>query len=253
MSDEDDSSTTSSDMDRKYQPPPPSDLPHPQGRMTKDDLHQWSIYRQNLTSSIAESVLAPLVGGRSNGPLPYGNFQMHDQSIESVLHQGRQDDYLLGDKGDIYLKFGLPRVAVQRNDQQQQLHHQQQYRLYKPGGQFLQQSSAVARKTQSEMDIRRAVLDAPSGRGPYLGTSKFSGSLENGLDLLGTAVAAANTRATNSPMPQYAHSDVAGPTVSTVCLIIFLFAYEVSSKTTVIYLFLLRFLTLFAWIIVCNV
>lgn len=193
-------------LDRKYQPPPPSsDLPHPQGRMTKDDLHQWSIYRQNLTSSIAESVLAPLVGGRSNGPLPYGNFQMHDQSIESVLHQGRQDDYLLGDKGDIYLKFGLPRVALQRHDQQQQ----HQWKLYKAGGQFLQSG----RKTQSEMDIRRAVLEAPAGRGPYFGgNSKLSGSLENGLDLLG--LTRADTGATNSPMPQYAQSDVAGPTVS---------------------------------------
>ncbi len=44
--------------------------------------------------------------------LPFGDFQMHDQTVESVITQGRKEDMLLGDQSDVYLRFGLPRVAL---------------------------------------------------------------------------------------------------------------------------------------------
>jgi hypothetical protein len=39
---------------------------------TAEDLHAWSIYRQNLNSDFADSAL----GSNMKAPLPYGNFQL---------------------------------------------------------------------------------------------------------------------------------------------------------------------------------
>ncbi len=39
---------------------------------TAEDLHAWSIYRQNLNSDFADSAL----GSSMKAPLPYGNFQL---------------------------------------------------------------------------------------------------------------------------------------------------------------------------------
>ena len=46
--------------ERRYAPPKHDEI-HPPvaGRRNKDDLHEWSIYRQNLTSSIADGMLQP--------------------------------------------------------------------------------------------------------------------------------------------------------------------------------------------------
>lgn len=131
------------DRQRKYAPPPPLGGP-------KDDLHEWSIYRQNLTSTLAESLLSGLAQNQPmNGPmggstrsstrgrgapfatagstnLPYGDFQMHDQAVESVLNRGRRQDPYLGDKGQVYLRFGLPRVAL--------ANEKGIYALSRPGG-----------------------------------------------------------------------------------------------------------------------
>lgn len=47
---------------------------------TAEDLHAWSIYRQNLNSDFADSAL----GSSMKAPLPYGNFQL-DSSTSKLL------------------------------------------------------------------------------------------------------------------------------------------------------------------------
>lgn len=47
---------------------------------TAEDLHAWSIYRQNLNSDFADSAL----GSSMKAPLPYGNFQL--DSSTSTFH-----------------------------------------------------------------------------------------------------------------------------------------------------------------------
>jgi hypothetical protein len=47
---------------------------------TAEDLHAWSIYRQNLNSDFADSAL----GSNMKAPLPYGNFQL--DSTTSTYH-----------------------------------------------------------------------------------------------------------------------------------------------------------------------
>ncbi len=46
---------------------------------TAEDLHAWSIYRQNLNSDFADSAL----GSSMKAPLPYGNFQL-DSTTSTV-------------------------------------------------------------------------------------------------------------------------------------------------------------------------
>lgn len=151
------------ESDRKYAPPPTSD-PHRflGGKRTKDDLHEWSIYRQNLTSSIAGSLL----GLDSKAPLTYGDFQMHDQTVESVLSHGRKEDFMLGNKGDIYLRFGLPRISLQPSPGANEPDN------LSPGGDILNSN----RKVQSELDLRRAVLDSQTTRGPYMNAGNHRSS-----------------------------------------------------------------------------
>lgn len=46
---------------------------------TAEDLHAWSIYRQNLNSDFADSAL----GSSAKAPLPYGNFQLDSTTSKS--------------------------------------------------------------------------------------------------------------------------------------------------------------------------
>lgn len=45
-----------------------------------EDLHAWSIYRQNLNSDFADSAL----GSSMKAPLPYGNFQLDSSTSKAV-------------------------------------------------------------------------------------------------------------------------------------------------------------------------
>ncbi|CAB3368965.1 Hypothetical predicted protein [Cloeon dipterum] len=75
--------------------------------LASEDLHAWSIYRQNLNSDFADSAL----GAGEKSPLPYGNFQLRESTVRSILRHPRY-----GPKSELtgnmytYLKFGLPRV-----------------------------------------------------------------------------------------------------------------------------------------------
>ncbi|KAK4297636.1 hypothetical protein Pmani_029956 [Petrolisthes manimaculis] len=74
---------------------------------TCDDLHAWSIYRQNLNSDFTDSA----IGSQEKAPLPYGNFQLRESTVHSILNNPRYGPKSeLGSNMFTYLKFGLPRV-----------------------------------------------------------------------------------------------------------------------------------------------
>lgn len=72
-----------------------------------EDLHAWSIYRQNLNSDFTDSAL----GSAERSPLPYGNFQLRESTVASIMNNPRYGPKSeLGNNMFTYLKFGLPRV-----------------------------------------------------------------------------------------------------------------------------------------------
>lgn len=80
---------------------------------TCEDLHAWSIYRQNLNSDFTDSAL----GSSDKSPLPYGNFKLRDTTVQTILSHPRYGPQSpLGTNMYTYLKFGLPRVFPQQND-----------------------------------------------------------------------------------------------------------------------------------------
>uniref|UniRef100_A0A1I7YQX6 ABC transporter domain-containing protein n=1 Tax=Steinernema glaseri TaxID=37863 RepID=A0A1I7YQX6_9BILA len=81
---------------------------------SKDDLHQWSIFRQNLNSSMANTLLN-VPGYRENEVLPFGSFRMSEQAVQGVLEAGRSDERDIPTEPGTYLRFGLPRVLVGNN------------------------------------------------------------------------------------------------------------------------------------------
>ncbi|XP_022912646.2 ATP-binding cassette sub-family G member 8 isoform X1 [Onthophagus taurus] len=94
------------EMERKYSVPS-----NPESRAfsgtASEDLHAWSIYRQNLNSDFTDSAL----GSTDKSPLPYGNFQLRDTTVQSILSHPRYGPKsALGSNMYTYLKFGLPRV-----------------------------------------------------------------------------------------------------------------------------------------------
>ena len=89
-----------------------SGILHPPGMpSTSEDLHAWSIYRQNLNSDFTDSAL----GSSEKSPGPYGNFRLRDTTVQSILANpkyGPRNE--LGGNMYNYLKFGLPRVLATR-------------------------------------------------------------------------------------------------------------------------------------------
>ncbi|XP_018335601.1 ATP-binding cassette sub-family G member 8 [Agrilus planipennis] len=94
------------EMERKYSVPSNPDTRTLSGTAS-EDLHAWSIYRQNLNSDFTDSAL----GSTDKSPLPYGNFQLRDTTVQSILSHPRYGPKsALGSNMYTYLKFGLPRV-----------------------------------------------------------------------------------------------------------------------------------------------
>ncbi|KPJ01586.1 ATP-binding cassette sub-family G member 8 [Papilio xuthus] len=92
--------------ERRYSVPA-APLAHDPRTMHSEDLHAWSIYRQNLNSDFTDSAL----GSTDKSPLPYGNFQLRDTTVQSILSHPRYGPKsALGSNMYTYLKFGLPRV-----------------------------------------------------------------------------------------------------------------------------------------------
>ncbi|XP_026851165.1 ATP-binding cassette sub-family G member 8 isoform X1 [Drosophila persimilis] len=91
--------------ERRYSVPHGPNTPLPPA--ASEDLHAWSIYRQNLNSDFTDSAL----GSSDKSPLPYGNFQLRDTTVQSILNHPRYGPKSpLGSNMYTYLKFGLPRV-----------------------------------------------------------------------------------------------------------------------------------------------
>ncbi|KAJ8731790.1 hypothetical protein PYW08_014520 [Mythimna loreyi] len=92
--------------ERRYSVPS-NPMMHDHRGMHSEDLHAWSIYRQNLNSDFTDSAL----GSTDKSPLPYGNFQLRDTTVQSILSHPRYGPKsALGSNMYTYLKFGLPRV-----------------------------------------------------------------------------------------------------------------------------------------------
>lgn len=116
------------EMERKYSVPSNPDSRAFSGTAS-EDLHAWSIYRQNLNSDFTDSAL----GSTDKSPLPYGNFQLRDTTVQSILaHPRYGPKSALGSNMYTYLKFGLPRVFPPNHNgsnrsgtPQQSQHHQQ--------------------------------------------------------------------------------------------------------------------------------
>lgn len=99
-----------STMERRYSVPP-STLSDPSGRYrTTEDLHAWSIYRQNLNSDFTDSALDT---GHKSQP-PFGNFRLRESTVQTILNHPKygpkERNSELGSNVFTYLRFGLPRV-----------------------------------------------------------------------------------------------------------------------------------------------
>jgi len=72
-----------------------------------EDLHAWSIYRQNLNSDFTDSAL----GSTDKSALPFGDFRMRESTMQSILNNPKYGPRSeLGTNMFTYMKFGLPRV-----------------------------------------------------------------------------------------------------------------------------------------------
>ncbi|CAG9807686.1 unnamed protein product [Chironomus riparius] len=92
-------------------------VPHGPLPPASEDLHAWSIYRQNLNSDFTDSAL----GSSDKSPLPYGNFKLRDTTVHSILNHPRYGPKSpLGSNMYTYLKFGLPRVFPPNGSQRSQ-------------------------------------------------------------------------------------------------------------------------------------
>ena len=79
-----------------------------------DDLHAWSIYRQNLNADLSECAIG--VNKSSNTERPFGNFQLKEQTVNNILRHPKYGPRLKQDPYN-YLRFGLPRAKAHLNGQ----------------------------------------------------------------------------------------------------------------------------------------
>ncbi|GAB6028959.1 hypothetical protein CHUAL_004754 [Chamberlinius hualienensis] len=102
-------------LERRYSVPP-STISDPTGRgHPVEDLHAWSIYRQNINSGFTDSAL----GSSEKSSPPYGNFKLRESTVHSIMTHpkygpnARPKDNPPTNTAPTtfsYLKFGLPRV-----------------------------------------------------------------------------------------------------------------------------------------------
>ncbi|XP_055353320.1 ATP-binding cassette sub-family G member 8-like [Paramacrobiotus metropolitanus] len=135
---------------------------------TAEDLHAWSIYRQNINSELTTSALGDNPKG---GALPYGNFALRPHQVDAILHRakrasvGASSELLNSTNAMTYLKFGLPRVSVPNlkstGTSTPDTTPSKAIRLYGSRGVLTHPEPAFdrnsrLRKSRSEMDIRKA-------------------------------------------------------------------------------------------------
>ena len=74
-----------------------------------DDLHNWSIFRQNLNADLSECAIG--INKSSNTERPFGNFQLKETTVNNILQHPKYGPRLKQDPYT-YLKFGLPRAKA---------------------------------------------------------------------------------------------------------------------------------------------
>ncbi|KAJ9579822.1 hypothetical protein L9F63_004528, partial [Diploptera punctata] len=174
-------------MERRYSVPPSSnnasgsttgvDPHHPQlgprgqppvspagGPSASEDLHAWSIYRLNLNSDFTDSAL----GSSEKSPLPYGNFQLRESTVQSILSHPRYGPKsALGSNMYTYLKFGLPRVFPPSRGPRD---GSSGYDSSDDGSPYLHRQGRNYLRSRSDPDFRNQPLHRPySGHGPRPG------------------------------------------------------------------------------------
>ncbi|KAI1292780.1 ATP-binding cassette sub-family G member 8 [Halotydeus destructor] len=73
-----------------------------------EDLHAWSIYRQNLNADLSESAIG--LNKSSASEKPFGNFQLKESTVNNILSHPKYGPSLKNADPYTYLRFGLPRV-----------------------------------------------------------------------------------------------------------------------------------------------
>nr|CAD7462577.1 unnamed protein product [Timema tahoe] len=153
--------------------------PGPGGPSASEDLHAWSIYRQNLNSDFTDSAL----GSSEKSPLPYGNFQLRESTVQSILTHPRYGPKsalgpniytyfmfmfcyrsALGANMYTYLKFGLPRVFPPSRGPRD---GSSGYDSSDDGSPYLHRQGRNYLRSRSDPDFRNQPLHRPyTGHGP---------------------------------------------------------------------------------------
>lgn len=90
-------------------PPPRSDDRGPFAYDPTEDLHAWSIYRQNLNADLSESAIGQSSGNKPSEK-PFGNFQLKESTVNNILSHPKYGPSIKSHDPYTYLRFGLPRV-----------------------------------------------------------------------------------------------------------------------------------------------
>lgn len=75
-----------------------------------EDLHAWSIYRQNLNADLSESAIGLNKGPNNGNEKPFGNFQLKESTVNNILAHPKYGPSIRNHDPYTYLRFGLPRV-----------------------------------------------------------------------------------------------------------------------------------------------
>lgn len=75
-----------------------------------EDLHAWSIYRQNLNADLSESAIGLNKGANNGNEKPFGNFQLKESTVNNILTHPKYGPSIRNHDPYTYLRFGLPRV-----------------------------------------------------------------------------------------------------------------------------------------------
>ncbi|XP_074604489.1 ATP-binding cassette sub-family G member 8 [Brevipalpus obovatus] len=79
-----------------------------------EDLHAWSIYRQNLNADLSESAIG--INKSSNTERPFGNFQLREATVKNILNHPKYGPKLRDHDPTTYLRYGLPRAKVAQSE-----------------------------------------------------------------------------------------------------------------------------------------
>lgn len=102
---------------------------HNSGYDPTEDLHAWSIYRQNLNADLSESAIGlnkshnPHHNNQTGGPSekPFGNFQLKESTVNNILSHPKYGPSIRNHDPYTYLRFGLPRVKPTANGAQSEI------------------------------------------------------------------------------------------------------------------------------------